>query len=801
MKDRFDSNMILYRPVGLQELELIYDSGMKAFPARLPQQPIFYPVLDLDYARQTASDWNVKSGQFAGYVTQFKVEDPYISEFEKHMAGNSEHQELWIPAEEMDEFNRHILGHIKVVEAYFGDGFQGFVPEAFGLQEKNAVAQFTLLANSYLYKRMDFYLEIKRNHKAVFLNYPFWQKYEFKNPGLKDKVLQAIKEAWLTSFPQIPLATLVLKDPTPVKPTESQSFVNAVDEDTPPVRPTDSHSSVKPPDEDAAFAKPTDSQSFLYAIDEDVSPVEQTDAHLLVNPVHEDTSSVEQTDSQALVNPVHEDLPHVKQTHARVHFSQGLELGLSGKYHEAIDELSKAVEADPDHVIAHTSLGVAFHRLREDDRALSCYEAALRIDPNYAEAHYFRANILYSQGNVREAIAGYTIAIGLKPELIEAHQKSRPQDRLTDYSPAPAGMYWIAKSANRILDLNRSLETNPRQANLFKERAAEYYRLWNYEQAIADYSSCLEIQPSDASVFHARGVAYEQLGQFDHAIEDYQRATAIDPQLSDVYIQRGITFGEMGHFRQSIASLTEGIRLAPGDPDGYFNRGTSYFQLRDFERAIEDFSHVVRLSPSDEAAYYWRGISNEAAGRRDDAIADYHQFLALSQDPQAREEIEQKLRQWTEGKRHVKSSRSVVPDEGQRTNVVPAEKQGQHLDLYDLVVALGERALDSTWLGSGVDCYGEKAEELLSFSNHNQPIEGQDFLRLASGISQTRQGDFTAFDPDATSHWLFIHAWEGIGFYMETNDPKIKKQLMAHFQVIEEVDSATPPYEGLFLRS
>ena len=81
--DRFENNMILYRPVGLQELALIYDSGMKAFPARLPEQPIFYPVLQLEYARQTASDWNAKNGEFAGYVTQFKVEDAdaYISQF------------------------------------------------------------------------------------------------------------------------------------------------------------------------------------------------------------------------------------------------------------------------------------------------------------------------------------------------------------------------------------------------------------------------------------------------------------------------------------------------------------------------------------------------------------------------------------------------------------------------------------------------------------------------------------------------------------------------------------------------
>src|SRR6266496_3666091 len=221
---RFDNHMLLYRPVGLQELALIYDSGMKTFPARLPQQPIFYPVLELEYARQVASDWNAKSGQSAGYVTQFKVDDQYIGRFEKHTVGGSQHQEYWIPAEEVEEFNKHLVGHIKVVEAYFGNAFEGFVPDQFGLQGKNAVAQFTLLANSYIYKRMDFYLEIKRNHKAVFLNYPFWQKYDFKNQGVKAKVLQAIREAWLTSFPKTPLANPAQENIMLVKPTDSRSL-------------------------------------------------------------------------------------------------------------------------------------------------------------------------------------------------------------------------------------------------------------------------------------------------------------------------------------------------------------------------------------------------------------------------------------------------------------------------------------------------------------------------------------------------------------------------------------------------
>jgi tetratricopeptide (TPR) repeat protein len=774
--------MILYRPVGLQEMELIYDNGMKAFPASLPQQPIFYPVLQLEYARQIASGWNVKNGQYAGYVTQFKVEDQYLSQFKKHAIGESQYEEYWIPAEELDAFNQHILGLIKVVEAHFGAAFQGFVPEKFVLQGKNAVEQFTLLANTYIYKRMDFYLEIRRNHKAIFLNYPFWQVYEFKNPGLKEKILQAIKEAWFTSFPKtpLPLPLPVHDDMELVKQTDAHahSMEASAHEDSVPVEQSDSYSLAEPVQEDIPLIKQTDANPVVTADDED-TPVEQTDPDVLVDPVHKDIVPVE---------PVN------------FHFLKGLELGLNGKYQEAIDELFKAVEGDPNHVVAHISLGIAFHRLGEDDRAVSCYEAALKLNPKQAEAHYFLSNILYAHGNVREAMAEYTAAIGLEPELIEAHQKPVPQDRLTDYTNSPAEMHRIAKSAYRILDLNNSLEANPRQANLFKERAAEYARLWNYEQAIADYSSALALQPDDANAFHFRGVAYEQMGQLERALEDYQQAVTIDPQISNVYINRGVNFGKIGNFRQSIDSLTEGIRLAPRNPEGYFNRGITYIQQGDFESAIDDLSNVIQLSPSEEAAYYWRGISNEGVGHQREAIADYRQFLSLTHDTNARTEIEQKLSQWNGDEPDKADQRSTVSDDRHKTYQGQPEEPEQVLDLHGLLLALGERALHSTWFGSGVDYYGEKAEELLAFTDQNKPIEGRDLLHITMGIHQTLEGDFQAFDPGATSPWIFIRAWDGTGFHIETNDPEIKDQLKQHFQDVEDVEGAHPPYEGLFIR-
>ena len=109
--------LTLYRPVGPRELALIAESGYLAFPPRLPEQPIFYRVLNEEYARQIAKKWNVpQSG--AGYVTRFCVRADFLSRSTVQKVGAAIHQEYWIPAEELDEFNRNILGTIDVIAEY-----------------------------------------------------------------------------------------------------------------------------------------------------------------------------------------------------------------------------------------------------------------------------------------------------------------------------------------------------------------------------------------------------------------------------------------------------------------------------------------------------------------------------------------------------------------------------------------------------------------------------------------------------------------------------------------------------------
>ncbi|WP_033344286.1 hypothetical protein [Catenuloplanes japonicus] len=112
-----DGTTTLWRPVGPAELELIAQSGFAAFPPRLPDQPIFYPVLNEAYAARIAAEWNVpKSG--AGHVTRFAVATEAARRYPSRQAGGAGIVELWVPAEELAEFNAHIVGPIEVVSSF-----------------------------------------------------------------------------------------------------------------------------------------------------------------------------------------------------------------------------------------------------------------------------------------------------------------------------------------------------------------------------------------------------------------------------------------------------------------------------------------------------------------------------------------------------------------------------------------------------------------------------------------------------------------------------------------------------------
>ena len=112
-----DELTTVYRPVGPKELELLRARGFRRWPPRLPEQPIFYPVTNEQYAIDIASRWNVKDDG-VGYVTRFAVRSSFMRRYKIEKVGGEHHTEWWVPAEELEQLNDNIVGLIEVIGEY-----------------------------------------------------------------------------------------------------------------------------------------------------------------------------------------------------------------------------------------------------------------------------------------------------------------------------------------------------------------------------------------------------------------------------------------------------------------------------------------------------------------------------------------------------------------------------------------------------------------------------------------------------------------------------------------------------------
>ena len=179
-------------------------------------QPIFYPVLNREYAEEIASKWNPldEASGFAGFVTEFDVDADYLGGFEPKVVGAARHQELWIPAEELATFNSKIQSKIRSPAGFFGPAYQGPKPLPLGIRSDHAWEQLKVLHRTMSYSGFDFVLEILAQWKLVVCNFGFWAAAAPEVQGLTAddvaRTLAGIRKVWEPRHPDLPLPSGVM---------------------------------------------------------------------------------------------------------------------------------------------------------------------------------------------------------------------------------------------------------------------------------------------------------------------------------------------------------------------------------------------------------------------------------------------------------------------------------------------------------------------------------------------------------------------------------------------------------------
>lgn len=109
------------------------------------------------------------------------------------------------------------------------------------------------------------------------------------------------------------------------------------------------------------------------------------------------------------------------------------------------------------------------------------------------------------------------------------------------------------------------------------------------------------------------------------------------------------------------------------------------------------------------------------------------------------------------------------------------------VDLVETLQITGESGKRSNWKLQNIECIGDTAETLHSFSDQKKEISGIEFYNLVSNIHQTIDGSFEAYNPNETSHWLLIRAVDGTEFDIETEDLELLKRIRYSFRNVKDL--------------
>jgi len=218
--------------------------------------------------------------------------------------------------------------------------------------------------------------------------------------------------------------------------------------------------------------------------------------------------------------------------------------------------------------------------------ALEAFNKALEMEPESVLAHAGRGEVFRLRGDHVQAIAGYSEAIRLDPRSpLFFNNRGLAFQKKGDLDKA-------------VTDFDAALRLDPRFAVAYHNRGAFHYAQGKLDRAIADYTEALQIDGKFARAFNNRGYAHLDREELDKALADFDQAIKLEPSFAIAWSNRGLVQLRKNRFNQAIADFSEAIRLEPRFAQAWLNRGIAHEKQGNTVRAKADRKKALELDPN-----------------------------------------------------------------------------------------------------------------------------------------------------------------------------------------------------------
>jgi serine/threonine protein kinase/tetratricopeptide (TPR) repeat protein len=270
-----------------------------------------------------------------------------------------------------------------------------------------------------------------------------------------------------------------------------------------------------------------------------------------------------------------------------VHLNRGFVFLLQKKFDEAKQDFATAAELRPDLAAPHLNFAETCSRQADElvltnapdgvvraaaelQTALVELTKALPLAPQQAAIYHLRGTIQIKLNAPAAALSDFQRAVQLEPSPLRRAASFRE-------------IGFIHQRANRLPEalaaFDESLQHNPQDTNVIRQRAEVLLALRRYEDAIAGFTSFLEKAGPVGDVYRARGLAYKELNRYREAINDYTMSLQFEPS-PNMLAQRGKAY--LLHASQlAKEDLELALRLNPENPDTHHFLAYAMVQLGD----------------------------------------------------------------------------------------------------------------------------------------------------------------------------------------------------------------------------
>jgi tetratricopeptide (TPR) repeat protein len=238
------------------------------------------------------------------------------------------------------------------------------------------------------------------------------------------------------------------------------------------------------------------------------------------------------------------------ELYARAHHA--LARGGQEARESAADLLARAIEADPNFVVAQYSLGTVHQALGNRWKAAAQFRAATQIDPQMPEPLKALGDLFLAAPRrlFDQAIEAYTKAIELRPFYAEAHVG------LGDAKAAKGDVDGAIGAYQKALVYNAM---NPR---VYQSLGKIYFTEKGlYYEAVNAYRKAIDLDPQAVEARMGLGEVYEDKGLWKEAIEEYRKVIDADSKHTGAMYNLAVVYEKVDP-REAIAQWERYITLA-----------------------------------------------------------------------------------------------------------------------------------------------------------------------------------------------------------------------------------------------